>query len=164
MTEHEKRTLEIVAAEREKPGIDSTTSTREAGPSAGAIGGFEFPRQLTGRDTHYPPRSSDGESSATSRFTNRPIQAEAVQDPCLRSADPRCHEKNRAAYVPYLGYSPSAARARSDLGSGATSGASGAGAVGASVAAGGTVTAAAPARRTSIWQLRQSMKDAKDLK
>jgi hypothetical protein len=164
MTEHEKRTLEIVGAEREKPGSDSTTLTREPGPSAGATGGFESPRELTGREAHNPPRSPDGEPSAASRFSNRPIQAEAVRDPCLRSADPRCHEKNRADYVPYLGYSPSAARARSDLGSGATSGVSGAGAVGASIGAGGAITAAAPARRTSIWQLRQSMKDAKDLK
>jgi len=164
MTEHEKRTLEIVGAEREKPGSDSTTLTREPGPSAGATGGFESPRELTGREARTPPRTPDGEPLATSRFSNRPIQAEAVQDPCLRSADPRCHEKNRAAYVPYLGYSPSAARARSDLGSGATSGASGAGAVGASVGARGAVTATAPARRTSIWQLRQSMKDAKDLR
>jgi hypothetical protein len=164
MTEHEKRTLEIVGAEREKPGSDSMTQTREAGASAGAAGTLESARELTRREAHNPPRSPDGEPSASSRFSNRPIQAEAVRDPCLRSADPRCHEKNRAAYVPYLGYSPSAARARSELGLGATSGASGAGAVGASVGAGSPVTASAPARRTSIWQLRQSMKDAKDLK
>lgn len=59
------------------------------------------------------------------------LQPEAVQDPCLRSADPHCYQRNRDKYHPYLGYAPSATRAP------------GAPVVGASVspAAGGSVGA-----------------------
>ena len=39
------------------------------------------------------------------------MQTDAVQDPCLRSSDPQCHEKNRDKYHPYLGYAPGAGRA-----------------------------------------------------
>lgn len=163
MTEHEKRTLEIVGAEREKPGSDNTPLSREPSPLTGATGS-EYPREITGRDAQNALRSPDSELSTTPRFSNGRVEAEAVRDPCLRSADPRCHEKNRAAYVPYLGYSPSAARARSsEMGTGATSTASGSGAVGASV--GTRVSGAtAPERRSSTWRPRQSLKDAKDLK
>ncbi len=35
----------------------------------------------------------------------RSVQAEAVRDPCLRSSDPKCHERNKDRYHPYLGYS-----------------------------------------------------------
>lgn len=53
-------------------------------------------------------------------------RAEAVRDPCLLSADPRCHERHRSAYIPGRGYSPSGAREAETLGSGATGGAAGA--------------------------------------
>jgi uncharacterized protein DUF4124 len=162
MTEHEKRTLEIAGAEREKQAGDSASSSRGPSPLTGATGS-EYPREITGRDRQIAPRSADRGPPAMSRFSTGQVEAEAVRDPCLRSADPRCHEKNRGAYVPYLGYSPSAARARSsELGIGASSSAGGAGAVGASVdtrSAGMT----APARRSSTWQPRQSLRDAKDL-
>ena len=39
------------------------------------------------------------------------LQTEAVQDPCLRSADPHCYQRNRDKYHPYLGYAPSTPRA-----------------------------------------------------
>jgi hypothetical protein len=44
----------------------------------------------------------------------------AVRDPCLRSADPACIERHKAAYVPYRGYAPDAAK-----GVGATASAAG---------------------------------------
>jgi hypothetical protein len=43
------------------------------------------------------------------RASNRPPQPEAVQDPCLRSADPHCYQRNRDKYHPFMGYAPSAA-------------------------------------------------------
>jgi hypothetical protein len=57
------------------------------------------------------------------------IQTEAVQDPCLRSSDPQCHERNKDKYHPYLGYAPSATRSAV----GASSSAAGGGAVGGQV-------------------------------
>ena len=36
----------------------------------------------------------------------RGVQTEAVRDPCLRSSDPKCHERNKDRYHPYLGYAP----------------------------------------------------------
>lgn len=35
-----------------------------------------------------------------------PMTPEAVRDPCLRSPDPRCYERNRANYIPGRGYTP----------------------------------------------------------
>ena len=161
MTEHEKRTVEILGAEREKPSADSTHSSRGYGGPTGA--GSEHPREITSRETQNAPRNVETERSAVPRFSAGRVDAEAVRDPCLRSADPRCHEKNRAAYVPYLGYSPNAARARSaELGIGATTSGSGGGAVGASVGS-RSAEVTAPARRSPTWQPRQSLKDAKDL-
>lgn len=71
------------------------------------------------------------------RISASPSQPEAVRDPCLLSADPRCYERNRDNYVPYRGYSPSTARAmRQDTLSG-IGGISG-------IAAGGAVAGGAP--------------------
>ncbi len=61
------------------------------------------------------------------RASARAMHTEAVQDPCLRSSDPQCHEKNRDNYHPYLGYAPGAGRAAPV---GATSAAPAGGAVG----------------------------------
>ena len=33
---------------------------------------------------------------------------EAARDPCLRSSDPKCYERNKGRYHPYLGYAPEA--------------------------------------------------------
>jgi hypothetical protein len=48
---------------------------------------------------------------------------EAVNDPCLISSDPRCHERHRADYDPRLGYAPSILRG--EAGATATLGAGG---------------------------------------
>jgi hypothetical protein len=66
-----------------------------------------------------PPLSAAPHASGSP--STRP---EAVRDPCLRSSDPKCHQRNRHAYVPGLGYSPSAlkaAREAEGMGLGATS-------------------------------------------
>lgn len=47
-----------------------------------------------------------GEARAPSRVTVAPGLTEATRDPCLTSSDPKCIEKNKAAYVPGRGYSP----------------------------------------------------------
>jgi hypothetical protein len=47
----------------------------------------------TQRDAENMPRATRG------------VQAEAVRDPCLRSSDPKCYERNKDRYHPYLGYS-----------------------------------------------------------
>jgi hypothetical protein len=170
ISRHEQRTLEIIGAEREKSGGESSALRADPQQATGAMStrGFETdPREVWGREPEIPPRAFDySEPGTTPRYGVRPMQPEAVQDPCLRSADPKCHERNRNAYVPYLGYAPSAARAarfpESTSGAGATSGIGGGGAVGASV--GPAPAPATPARRPQTMQWRNSLKDAKDLK
>jgi hypothetical protein len=78
------------------------------------------------------PAAAPAPSATPSARISLPANApEAVRDPCLRSSDPKCYERNRAAYVPYLGYAPSAA---GTVGVGATS-----------AAAGGTLAGGSPA-------------------
>src|SRR5688572_15007621 len=85
----EKRTREILEIER------------QAAPVAA--------RDPASAATVEPPQVSVGAESSTPRAGIAPLRPEAVRDPCLRSSDPKCHERHRTAYVPYLGYSPSAA-------------------------------------------------------
>jgi hypothetical protein len=78
------------------------------------------------------PAAASATSPSPSPRVSIPANApEAVRDPCLRSSDPKCYERNRAAYVPYRGYAPSVAGA---TGVGATS-----------AAAGGTLAGGSPA-------------------
>jgi hypothetical protein len=58
------------------------------------------------------------------RLIYRGAPVSAPRDPCLRSADPRCYERNKDRYHPFLGYTPDGAAV------GTTSGASGGGAIG----------------------------------
>ena len=113
----EKRTREILEIERHA----NPAAARNPASSAAV----EAPSVVIG-----------GESAApASRAGISPLQPEAVRDPCLRSSDPKCYERNRAAYVPYRGYSPSAAAGQTSLvGIGATS----------SAGAGGMVAGGAP--------------------
>lgn len=95
-TRSEQRTREILEAE----GLLNSGMQRDASGTYAphADGNSELP--LT-----------QPEASASSAFWGEPAgKAEAVRDPCLRSSDPRCHERHRAAYVPGRGYSPSALR------------------------------------------------------
>ena len=72
---------------------------------------------------------------------------EAARDPCLRSSDPKCYERHKDHYHPYLGYMPGNTLSTSTP-IGATSVTNAGGAVGARIApasaAPATATAAAP--------------------
>lgn len=46
---------------------------------------------------------------ASPRIAISPSAPAAVRDPCLRSSDPKCIERNKAAYLPGHGYVPSTA-------------------------------------------------------
>lgn len=46
------------------------------------------------------------EADAPRRPSVRSLLPQAVQDPCLRSSDPLCHQKHSAYYKPYVGYTP----------------------------------------------------------
>jgi hypothetical protein len=154
----EKRSQELVDAERGRPG-DNTTAGRATQPHPGR----DADAGMRGMNDPDPqPRTlGSGELQGGARLSGvRPSQPEAPRDPCLRSSDPRCYEKNRDAYVPYLGYSPSTTRGTLS-GVGASSGVSAGGAVGGSVSAGGNESTI---RRAKPWQLRNTLKDAKDLK
>jgi hypothetical protein len=164
-TAYERRAMEIINGERGKWPGENTATLRESQPLPGA----SYSRDPGGQE----PWNRDAEAFPAFGGTEAPPPRasvrglpEAVQDPCLRSSDPKCHERNRNAYVPYLGYSPSAARAAraSDLpvAIGASSPTAAGGAVG------GSFPAVAPAtptpRRVHTWHPRDSLKDAKDLK
>ena len=60
-----------------------------------------------------PPQSSP-------RIAISPNAPDAVRDPCLRSSDPKCYERNKAAYVPGRGYAPAAVGATASAGAGGT--------------------------------------------
>ena len=72
---------------------------------------------------------------------------EAARDPCLRSSDPKCYERHKDHYHPYLGYMPGNTLS-TPTAIGATSVTSAGGAVGARIApasaAPATTAAAAP--------------------
>lgn len=165
-TAYEKRAKEIIDAEREKNPGESTALNREAQPSHATWGreAEMAPRDI-GRAPESAPRAfGPGELPQAPRMNGRAMQPEAAQDPCLRSADPKCYERNRNAYVPYLGYAPSAARVRSETlyGTGAAGGITAGGAVGGSV--GLPTSTVTPPRQPAVLQLRNSLKDARDLK
>ena len=154
ITKYEKRSVEIIENEKQRSG-DAPSQAQDRATGTG-----------TSYDTaSLPPYHPEfdnppGMSSQLPRPGLRSLQPEAVRDPCLRSSDPRCPEKNRAAYVPYLGYAPSAAKMRGSESSaiGSTS------AVGATGTVGGAVPASPTVSTRSAPNWRQSLKDAKDLK
>jgi len=78
------------------------------------------------------PRAVQRESESAPPVT-RGVQAEAVRDPCLRSADPKCHERNKDRYHPYLGYAPGTMRPAAAPAVGASSGSGAGGAVGGAI-------------------------------
>ena len=75
------------------------------------------------------PAAADGEPPL--RVIPRSTHTDAVQDPCLVSPDPRCHERHKNRYHPYLGYSPGGPVAQAV---GASSSVAAGGAVGGAVA------------------------------
>jgi hypothetical protein len=86
-----------------------------------------------------PPRAA--ENSASTKAESDPVvrelarlqargRTEAVRDPCLISADPRCYERNKDRYHPYFGYAPSVTQPASTSATGATNATAGGGTVG----------------------------------
>jgi hypothetical protein len=55
-----------------------------------------------------PPLTEPPQASPP-RIAISPNAPEAVRDPCLRSSDPKCIERNKAAYLPGRGYTGGAA-------------------------------------------------------
>lgn len=82
--------------------------------------------------TPEPPKQAQpaaiSEASAKPASAVPRVTAEAVQDPCLRSSDPKCYERNKDRYHPYVGYMPGA----QPRGIGTTSSVGAGGAVGGS--------------------------------
>jgi len=78
-----------------------------------------------------PRREAEGSKPDDATRAATPVSGPtAVQDPCLKSADPQCYERNKDKYHPYLGYAPGTARPAPAVG--ATAGGAG-GAVGRQV-------------------------------
>jgi hypothetical protein len=128
----EQRTKEIIDAER------GGQTARGVPIAPGASGTL-------------PETAISGDAPPAPRISIAPGAPEAVRDPCLRSSDPKCPEKNRGNYVPYRGYSPSAAgMAAGSTAVGASSSAAGGGSV-----AGGTSVARPPltAPKSSTYAL-----------
>jgi hypothetical protein len=67
------------------------------------------------------------------RIIPRSTHTGAVQDPCLVSPDPRCHERNKGNYHPSAGYVPPSGAVPQQVGT--TAGAGAGGAVGGQVPA-----------------------------
>jgi hypothetical protein len=95
---------------------------------SGALPNQQYAAEAPRASVVAPPASGElpppGESRTSARVTAAPGLTEATRDPCLISADPKCIEKNKAAYVPGRGYSPGSVAV------GSTSSASAGGAVG----------------------------------
>ena len=89
-----------------------------------AAGGIANDRAATPSPIGVTPAPA-ASSAAAPRASVRRRRAEAVRDPCLRSPDPQCHQRNQDKYDPYLGYAPSAL-APSAVGAAPTAGAGGA--------------------------------------
>jgi hypothetical protein len=157
-TAHERRTLQLLNAERQRAAAEGTPSVRD--PYAPRESDYTASDSLS-RDN---ARTPGADWAGTPRSAALPGRGDAARDPCLRSPDPKCYEKNRDAYVPYLGYSPASARAarafESPLGFGATSGVAATGSVGTAAPHGSP--APRPAHQT--FDLRRALKDAKDIK
>ena len=145
----DKRPKEASTTDREKGSDGSAVakpgaaeSAKSAPPSARTE---PLPRNadapVTLRDMQALPREATvvkPEPATLPRVESAPpvtrgVQAEAVRDPCLRSADPKCHERNKDRYHPYLGYSPSTTQPMLPPAVGASSAAGAGGAVGGSV-------------------------------
>lgn len=116
----------------------SQRSAQEVEPPVRLFSEPEKPARASAQDGGSPETlGNEAETSARAKSDapRKPRTTarlpEAVQDPCLRSSDPKCYEKHKDDYVPYRGYAPSVARENgADApATGATSGAPGGGAI-----------------------------------
>ena len=102
-----------LSTDREKRSIPSAVATPlPTAPSAEPV--TLIPRQPVTLLPREPVALSPSESGSAPRETEtqpprvypRSRHTGAVQDPCLMSSNPRCHERNKGNYHPFLGYSP----------------------------------------------------------
>jgi hypothetical protein len=103
----EKRTGEAAGSEQQRPASAGKAAPPESPRTATRDALEEFNRSATtgsATGTDGPPTAAPAP-----RISISPTAPEAVRDPCLRSGNPKCYDRNPAAYVPYRGYSPSAA-------------------------------------------------------
>lgn len=105
-----------------QPAGAKAASSPSVGVSAPPAAGSDPPYGLTTHDASHPEAAAP---ATTPRAGARRRRAEAVRDPCLRSPDPQCHQRNRDKYHPYLGYAPGTL-APSAVGAASTAGAGGA--------------------------------------
>ena len=73
-----------------------------------------------GGASNVPPLAEPAQPAVSPRIAVSPNAPEAVRDPCLRSGDPKCYERNKAAYVPGRGYTPGPVGATPSAGAGGT--------------------------------------------
>jgi hypothetical protein len=93
LTPLERRTLAIVREE-----LRRQRSTGELDIDIPPAVLDTAPVELPGVEMYVTPEASLALTNGTA--------TDAVQDPCLLSADPSCHEKHALDYHPYLGYIP----------------------------------------------------------
>ena len=105
---------EPVPSVGEAPSIAREPGSRQPGnaPVSSDQPSTRAPAKFTDRFRPDPVPARE-DSMSVRRETENPPQppargaTEAVRDPCLRSSDPRCYERNKASYHPYYGYAPS---------------------------------------------------------
>jgi hypothetical protein len=104
-------------------------------------------------ETASAPRDTDivkRETESTPRVPSHRVETEAVRDPCLRSSDPKCHERHKDRYHPYFGYAPSVMQPGGTAAVGATAGSSAGGTVSGRVTTAPPATGAALRRGDSV--------------
>lgn len=74
------------------------------------------PVTLLPRDPGAATREAEGPPP---RVYPRSTHTGAVQDPCLVSSDPKCYQKNKDSYHPYMGYTPGIQSTGASSGAGA---------------------------------------------
>ena len=109
---------QALEAARRSAGAKAASSS-PVGVSATPAAGLHPAHGFTTDDARHPV------AAAPPRVSTRRLRAEAARDPCLRSPDPQCHQRNRDKYDPYLGYAPSTL-APSAVGAASAAGAGGA--------------------------------------
>jgi hypothetical protein len=79
-------------------------------PAKTSSGDTDRHAEPSAKESDKPEKPTRAKSDASRKPRLKANLPEAVQDPCLRSSDPKCYEKQKNAYVPYRGYSPSTAQ------------------------------------------------------
>ena len=143
--------LQLVPADAAPASNPRNAAAGAAAPGAGGAWLSGVPVTLIPREpptlrprepvTMLPAEAGSAQDELPLRAIPRSTHTGAVQDPCLVSPDPRCHERHKAHYHPYMGYVPPGGANPQPVG--ASNSAAPAGSVGGKVSI--TQTSAAPA-------------------